>query len=121
VRPEGIEPPAYRFEACRSIQLSYGRTEDLSVAMPRQEYHAVSCRAMWVSEPRIDSTQAGFPLIGSIICSSVSNKARRCSVGMVDQTATAESMVARPFGQAGAAQSAKEARCDKRSCGRSFS
>ena len=25
VRPEGIEPPAYRFEACRSIQLSYGR------------------------------------------------------------------------------------------------
>ena len=28
VRPEGLEPPAYRFEACRSIQLSYGRTED---------------------------------------------------------------------------------------------
>ena len=26
VRPEGFEPPAYRFEACRSIQLSYGRT-----------------------------------------------------------------------------------------------
>jgi hypothetical protein len=26
VRPEGIEPPAYRFEACRSIHLSYGRT-----------------------------------------------------------------------------------------------
>jgi tRNA-splicing ligase RtcB (3'-phosphate/5'-hydroxy nucleic acid ligase) len=26
VRPEGLEPPAYRFEACRSIQLSYGRT-----------------------------------------------------------------------------------------------
>ena len=25
VRPEGVEPPAYRFEACRSIQLSYGR------------------------------------------------------------------------------------------------
>jgi hypothetical protein len=25
VRPEGIEPPAYRFEACRSIRLSYGR------------------------------------------------------------------------------------------------
>ena len=24
-RPEGVEPPAYRFEACRSIQLSYGR------------------------------------------------------------------------------------------------
>jgi hypothetical protein len=26
VRPEGIEPPAYRFEACRSIHLSYGRS-----------------------------------------------------------------------------------------------
>ena len=25
VRPEGLDPPAYRFEACRSIQLSYGR------------------------------------------------------------------------------------------------
>ncbi len=25
VRPEGLEPPAFRFEACRSIQLSYGR------------------------------------------------------------------------------------------------
>ena len=27
-RPEGIEPPAYRFEACRSIHLSYGRVAD---------------------------------------------------------------------------------------------
>ena len=27
VRPEGVEPPAYRFEACRSIQLSYGRAQ----------------------------------------------------------------------------------------------
>ncbi len=26
VRPEGLEPPAYWFEASRSIQLSYGRT-----------------------------------------------------------------------------------------------
>ena len=25
VRPEGLDPPAFRFEACRSIQLSYGR------------------------------------------------------------------------------------------------
>jgi hypothetical protein len=24
-RPEGLEPPAYWFEASRSIQLSYGR------------------------------------------------------------------------------------------------
>jgi hypothetical protein len=27
MRPEGIEPPAYRFEACRSIHLSYGRVQ----------------------------------------------------------------------------------------------
>jgi hypothetical protein len=25
VRPEGLEPPAYWFEASRSIRLSYGR------------------------------------------------------------------------------------------------
>ncbi len=35
VRPEGLEPPAYRFEACRSIQLSYGRAiQRSSVADP---------------------------------------------------------------------------------------
>ena len=28
VRPEGLEPPAYWFEASRSIQLSYGRTSE---------------------------------------------------------------------------------------------
>ena len=40
MRPEGIEPPAYRFEACRSIQLSYGRTEDREtlVGDVREEY-----------------------------------------------------------------------------------
>ena len=26
-RPEGVEPPTYRFEACRSIHLSYGRAK----------------------------------------------------------------------------------------------
>ena len=30
-RPEGLEPPAYRFEACRSIQLSYGRAQSSSL------------------------------------------------------------------------------------------
>jgi hypothetical protein len=29
VRPEGLEPPAYWFEASRSIQLSYGRVEPI--------------------------------------------------------------------------------------------
>jgi hypothetical protein len=28
VRPEGLEPPAYWFEASRSIQLSYGRLRE---------------------------------------------------------------------------------------------
>ncbi len=38
VRPEGIEPPAYRFEACRSIHLSYGRTPvECSVPNVRRE------------------------------------------------------------------------------------
>lgn len=32
VRPEGFEPPAYRFVVCRSIQLSYGRVS-VSVGM----------------------------------------------------------------------------------------
>jgi hypothetical protein len=35
VRPEGLEPPAFRFEACRSIQLSYGRTEAESAILSR--------------------------------------------------------------------------------------
>ena len=44
-RPEGIEPPAYRFEACRSIHLSYGRvTFESSVrAGVRQGRHG----ALW--------------------------------------------------------------------------
>jgi hypothetical protein len=36
VRPEGLEPPAYWFEANRSIQLSYGRgsgDRDLMVSL----------------------------------------------------------------------------------------
>ena len=37
VRPEGLEPPAYWFEASRSIQLSYGRTvPSVSVSDHRQ-------------------------------------------------------------------------------------
>src|SRR4029453_7433174 len=35
MRPEGVEPPAYRFEACRSIQLSYGRIANQPIAFLR--------------------------------------------------------------------------------------
>ena len=34
VRPEGLEPPAYWFEASRSIQLSYRRTRRKASANP---------------------------------------------------------------------------------------
>jgi hypothetical protein len=43
VRPEGLEPPAFRFEACRSIQLSYGR------AFPRFYYARISFRSPFES------------------------------------------------------------------------
>ena len=42
-RPEGIEPPAYRFEACRSIHLSYGRNPIWSVADGSAKWQG--CRA----------------------------------------------------------------------------
>src|SRR5262245_34790151 len=35
VRPEGLEPPTYGFEARRSIQLSYGRTAVKSITLDR--------------------------------------------------------------------------------------
>jgi hypothetical protein len=37
VRPEGLEPPAYWFEASRSIQLSYGRTPERFYREPSPE------------------------------------------------------------------------------------
>jgi hypothetical protein len=44
-RPEGFEPPAYRFEACRSIRLSYGRVavgdEDDPVMIARSKCQEV--------------------------------------------------------------------------------
>src|SRR5262249_54582871 len=49
-RPEGVEPPAYRFEACRSIQLSYGRARRVGVTgTPRFGcYHS----APWMARSR---------------------------------------------------------------------
>ena len=44
VRPEGLEPPAYWFEASRSIQLSYGRTP------PSSSYLIISRRDYWRNE-----------------------------------------------------------------------
>ena len=32
-RPEGLEPPTYRFEVCRSIQLSYGRIRNFKYSL----------------------------------------------------------------------------------------
>jgi hypothetical protein len=46
VRPEGIEPPAYRFEACRSIHLSYGRvfeTQSVVHASPDRQGRGRLC------------------------------------------------------------------------------
>ena len=47
VRPEGLEPPAYRFEACRSIQLSYGRLQERDYSNagdPAQRYGRIAFR-----------------------------------------------------------------------------
>ena len=42
-RPEGLEPPAYWFEANRSIQLSYGRGVRIRVSMVAFAAAAVVC------------------------------------------------------------------------------
>src|SRR5439155_27356860 len=57
VRPEGVEPPAYRFEACRSIQLSYGR-----IPRPTRRYYRIADSAgdrMFTSSRRSTSRCVG--------------------------------------------------------------
>ena len=55
VRPEGLEPPAYRFEACRSIQLSYGRILQLvgRALARRGDSYVVSAFRRTVTSPRV--------------------------------------------------------------------
>jgi hypothetical protein len=72
-RPEGLEPPAYRFEACRSIQLSYGRTRSLSLLptriltrlgrprRPPSMVFSVNCALDSVREARV------FPAHGNVV------------------------------------------------------
>ena len=50
-RPEGLEPPAYWFEASRSIRLSYGRVA-LIVAPSRMPIH-------FANSPRMTEPQSG--------------------------------------------------------------
>jgi hypothetical protein len=55
-RPEGIEPPAYRFEACRSIQLSYGRVGQLPASRSRRQ-------PKWYHRLRVDRSRSTLSLI----------------------------------------------------------
>ena len=62
VRPEGLEPPAYWFEASRSIQLSYGRAETESAILSRlrvvsSERHGAAVPG---HDPAIAMLESGF-------------------------------------------------------------
>ncbi len=60
VRPEGLEPPAYWFEASRSIQLSYGRVPT-SVVQPARDEQPFA-RRLRTFQP-ITVLKSGFPRV----------------------------------------------------------
>ena len=62
VRPEGLEPPAYWFEASRSIQLSYGRVETESAILSRLRVVSSERYGAAVPEhdPAIAMLESGF-------------------------------------------------------------
>jgi hypothetical protein len=57
-RPEGLEPPAYWFEANRSIQLSYGRGSGDRDLMVSPRYFVAPRRFFGVADPRKRFTPA---------------------------------------------------------------
>ena len=46
MRPEGLEPPAYWFEASRSIQLSYGRAPTTILPRTKAAWTGILTRAL---------------------------------------------------------------------------
>ena len=57
-RPEGLEPPAYWFEASRSIQLSYGRAKCLCINIVTCLVGALQRKGQTVETSRSDGTLA---------------------------------------------------------------
>ncbi len=59
-RPEGLEPPAYWFEASRSIQLSYGRTVTIIAVLARLlPWEAMSAPGATETEIKLRLESAG--------------------------------------------------------------
>ncbi len=58
MRPEGLEPPAYWFEASRSIQLSYGRT----TAILAGAWDAILPHGLLLGDDGVDEFAEAFDL-----------------------------------------------------------
>jgi hypothetical protein len=80
VRPEGVEPPAYRFEACRSIQLSYGRPGPLY--RERSSCPASLLRsALFRTEPRRTGSRTVMPRARHRRCSNRAPRVEHVPIG----------------------------------------